>query len=557
MKNKQVLWALAGIMFPLLSIAQWSNDPTVNTAVCTNPGEQTLSKTAICPNDNVYISYFDASSGNYNVMLQYLDKNGNFLWGQPKLVSDQPQDSWISDYDTEADLDGNCVTIFSDIRTGNVSPVIYKISPAGIPLWGEGGIPVSADASDEFSPVCCVTSDNNVVAAFTRLTGNDPLVLVAFDENGNKLWPGEGIVLTPSATESYFMPALLPSVDGDFIVVYSRNQGSGIYSPRHLFAMKYQIDGTAAWTEEAVVSDAGGISHWTDVYIKADGAGGVIVSWHDDRDQDMISSAFVQHISADGEALLEEDGVELSLASTHQRFNPMIAGMDETDDIFVFWFETDYDQISTGLVGQAISSDGTRLWGNNGKTIIALGVNSVYNILGADFQEGLNYVFYGVFGVNTGDVRLKATCLDRGGNYMWPDQHIFVSNVQQEVIHPFLSAYGNHQWIVSFTSTRSGNYDIYAQNVNDDGTLGMNTIGIPESFLEGFDLYPNPVSDILTINTRSAETIQVFDPAGRIMFEKQVTDRETRMDVSGWEAGIYFVRMVGEQEIIVRKVVHP
>jgi hypothetical protein len=554
MKNNHILWALVGTEFPLFSMAQWSNDPTINTPVSTNPGEQTLSKTAICPNDNVYISYFDNSSGNYNVMLQYLDKNGFLNWPQPKMVSDFPQDSWISDYDTKADLEGNCVIIFTDIRNGDPSPVIYKTSPTGIPLWGEGGIVLSTDANAEYSPVCCVTSENNVVTAFTRITGTDPLVMVAFDENGNKLWPGEGIVLTPTGVQSYYVPALLSVSGGDFIVVFSINNGSGLYSPRYLYAMKYHIDGTPAWSDEAVVTNAGGISHWTDVYAKSDGADGVIVSWHDDRDQDMVSSAFVQHISADGEVLLGDDGMELSLAGTHQRFDPRISGIDEHGDIFLFWFDTDYDQITRGIAGQGISAAGARLWGDNGKMIIPLGTQA-YGVMGADFQGGLNYVYYGMYGEDYTDVRLKATCLDRAGNYMWEGNHIFVSDVEQEVIHPFLSEYGNHQWIVSFTSTRNGNYDIYAQNVNEDGTLGVNTIGIPESLSEAFDLYPNPVSDVLIIRTRSTEFIQIFDPAGKHIFEKQVTDQETKLDVSGWEAGVYIIRLGCKQGVFVRKLV--
>jgi hypothetical protein len=429
------------------------------------------------------------------------------------------------------------------------------MSPNGIPLWGEEGILLSTDASGEYSPVCCVTSENNVVAAFTRDLGNAPMVLVALDQNGNKLWPGEGIVLIPETAYSYWVPVLLPAEDGGFIVVFSRNMGTGLYSPRHLFAMKYNIDGTAGWTQEAVITNAGGIAHWTDVYVKSDGMSGVIVSWHDDRDQDMISSAYVQHVSADGEVLLEANGVELNLAASHQRYDPQIAGIDDHGDIFLFWFETDYDQITRGIIGQGISEAGARLWGDNGKTIIPLGTQA-YGLMGSDFQDGLNYVFYGMYGENYADVRLKATCLDRTGNYMWEGNHIFVSNVEQEVIHPILSTYFNFQWVVGFTSTRNGNYDIYAQNVNQDGTLGVNTIGIPDLATADFKLFPNPASKVLTITTEDSGNIEILDLTGKVVIEQKTTGKETNIDLSELNPGIYFVRVINGQSLGIKKILH-
>ncbi len=556
MKKIFFLFCMFLISIPLITVCQWSDDATINTPVCTDEGEQTLCKVAIGANDNVFISYFDARSGNYNVMLHYLNRDGFFLWNEPLVVSDHNQDSWISDYDTKADHEGNCVTVFSDIRNGNTNPVIYKISPTGQHLWGPDGIVVSTDPSEEYSPVLCVTTENKVVAAFTRMTdSNYPLVMVAYDENGNALWQEGGLVVVPEGNFAYWVPVLVPVSGGDFIVVVSKRDGTSLYAPRYIYAMRYHIDGSPAWSQETVISDAGGINSWTDIQVKADGYDGVIVAWHDDRNSDMVSSAFVQHVDGEGNLLLAEDGVELSLSSNHQRFYPQIAGQDETGDIFLFWYETDYDQISSGLVGQAVSSIGTRLWGPNGKTIIALG-NDTYSIFGADFQQEKCYLFYGTYGFAVNDVRIKATCTDRGGNFIWQPPHIFISNTNQEVIHPYLSAYAYQQWIFGFTSTRSGTYDIFAQNMNDDGTLGVNPIAIPECSEPEFSMYPNPVSDLLTIQSHGADLIQICDPAGRIVWEQRVTDKETIIDMNFLDPGIYFVKVTGEQGSVVQKVLN-
>jgi hypothetical protein len=176
--------------------------------------------------------------------------------------------------------------------------------------------------------------------------------------------------------------------------------------------------------------------------------------------------------------------------------------------------------------------------------------------MGSDFQDGLNYVFYGMYGENYADVRLKATCLDRTGNYMWEGNHIFVSNVEQEVIHPILSTYFNFQWVVGFTSTRNGNYDIYAQNVNQDGTLGVNTIGIPDLATADFKLFPNPASKVLTITTEDSGNIEILDLTGKVVIEQKTTGKETNIDLSELNPGIYFVRVINGQSLGIKKILH-
>ena len=114
---------------PIL-LGQWTSNPTENTAITTMNGEQALPKIAVDGNGYSYISWFTTETGNYNVRLQRLDSDGNALWPQNGvLVSSQPQDTWITDYDLAVDPSGYAVITFTDIRTGQSNPVGYRISP--------------------------------------------------------------------------------------------------------------------------------------------------------------------------------------------------------------------------------------------------------------------------------------------------------------------------------------------------------------------------------------------------------------------------------------------
>ena len=97
--------------------AQWSTDPNVNLMICDVAGEQALAKIAMTSDGGCYISWFDTRSGAYNVYLQRLDPLGYKLWApNGLLISNNPQDTWITDYNLICDQNNNAVLVFSDIR---------------------------------------------------------------------------------------------------------------------------------------------------------------------------------------------------------------------------------------------------------------------------------------------------------------------------------------------------------------------------------------------------------------------------------------------------------
>jgi hypothetical protein len=80
MHKKVLFWILLFAMLQATLLwSQWSNDPAVNTAICTLGGEQAIPKIVVGPSGDYYISWFSNDSGNYDVRLQRLDAEGNAL----------------------------------------------------------------------------------------------------------------------------------------------------------------------------------------------------------------------------------------------------------------------------------------------------------------------------------------------------------------------------------------------------------------------------------------------------------------------------------------------
>ena len=92
----------------------------------------------------------------------------------------------------------------------------------------------------------------------------------------------------------------------------------------------------------------------------------------------------------------------------------------------------------------------------------------------------------------------------------------------------------------------------------------MNPSSIVEAgVVERFNLFPNPSSDIVTIDcslTEQAEVeISVFNLMGELIYNNQATDlpsgsNQLSFDVSNWNAGVYLVNLVVDGKNVTRKL---
>lgn len=83
--------------------------------------------------------------------------------------------------------------------------------------------------------------------------------------------------------------------------------------------------------------------------------------------------------------------------------------------------------------------------------------------------------------------------------------------------------------------------------------------GLSEPDHHGLMVYPNPVTDLLSIeldfNPSSPVTIRVISMSGVVVLTRQVNQSDLRIDFSGWAKGIYFLIMRSNDFIMTRKIV--
>lgn len=130
-------------------------------------------------------------------------------------------------------------------------------------------------------------------------------------------------------------------------------------------------------------------------------------------------------------------------------------------------------------------------------------------------------------------------------------------------------------WDSTSTCTNSGNPNIIADSkayidtafnyflprmitvLND---AGMN-IGVEESTLStnSVKIFPNPAHTYFTIQANeegmTLETVEVMDVTGKVVYSNAASsDNETRINVNGWSAGMYIVRIKTSEGIGVQKL---
>lgn len=443
-------------------LGQWSTDPAVNNAICDLASEDVMPKVATCPDGSIYIAFF-SNVNSYNVRLQKLDSQGNELWQHNGiLISDHPTDSWTSDWDMTVDINNHAVLTFSDIRAGGDWQVYaYRISPTGTFAWGPDGIQLSYSGFNAAPKVTCTAAGNAVFA----WASDDVIIMQKINPAGVKQWGNNGITL--SSANSLSWPQMLPVGTDDIILKYYDDEGNPPYPTRHLLAQRYNASGSPVWSAPTMISDAGGISSWTQIlsFIN-DGSDGFYIAWHDDRDNNMLSSSYIQHVNSSGSPVWTSNGVEICTTAGNNHFYPHLALPTGSSDVFVIWNEMSGNQNQRGISGQKLSSGGARLWGNSGMTFIPLSSTNVYpeavSSTGTDMM-----VLY-----TEGVYQLLGMRIATDGSFVWSPSSIVVSSATSVKVHTVMSDFANNQWIACWEDNRSGVNDIYAQNLSIDGTLG-------------------------------------------------------------------------------------
>ncbi|MCB2212822.1 T9SS type A sorting domain-containing protein [bacterium] len=460
---------LALILIAGTASAQWPDDPATNLVLSSGAGEQTVPLIERTSDGGAWILFYNNGSGNYDVYLQRLDANGNVMFGNGLLVSDNAQNSWVTEWDFAVDANDNAIVCTNDVRAGTDWDVYgYSIAPDGTFNWGPDGIVLSDDTDDDLAQQICVCANGDVVFAWqSDLNIN----LRRVDSNGADVWDPAIIEITDLYQVS--IPRMAPTSDGGFILQWIASQGSMFWSPRWLYINRFAVDGSAEWDAYGVnLNNVGGLGIQMRPKVVNDGNDGAISYWYDSHIDNLLH-VFVQHTNQDGIVMWAENGVQASTNTAEIQMTPTIAFDDANDAVYVMYQTANTGQTMNGIGAQKFDLDGNRLWTDNGVAITPLGNNQPYAQRGFVVDGGGIMMSYkeAVFGENYSYI--MATRINADGTTAWDGAPFYLCNVESPKGDHEATLTTNEQLVAVWTDDRSDpSGDLYMQNINPDGTLG-------------------------------------------------------------------------------------
>jgi hypothetical protein len=436
--------------------AQWTEDAATNTAVSTAASDQSQPKLVPAEGGGVWVSWFDGIGSGYDVRVQRIGMDGEELLPPGGVLVADRSFSSTQDYGLARAADGGALLAYRQDVPGGVYVAASRVDPDGTVAWTRQCTGIAAFVA---SPVIAGTDDGSVVVAWTQ----DSFVAYRrLDADGN-LVGGSLPITTPGATTSVSdMHAA-----GDDVILSFVDQTGGFGSPRRLYAQKIAPDNSFVWGAGHVqVFTSGSLQFGNFPDFAPDGSGGAVLSWYDTGSFQL--QCYVQHLLTDGTTAFAAGGVPVSTDVTRVRVSPWATHDATTGETFVTWVEQTSSQSQDGVYAQKLDAAGTRLWTDEGAVIVPVGTDDLTSPLNVRL-DGQTLVVWDR-SVAFGQDQVRGALLDGSGAVVGSVFDVATSVSGKSRLAVSATEVGDAALV--WADDRDDGGDIYAQNVNADGTLG-------------------------------------------------------------------------------------
>lgn len=110
--------------------------------------------------------------------------------------------------------------------------------------------------------------------------------------------------------------------------------------------------------------------------------------------------------------------------------------------------------------------------------------------------------------------------------------------------NPFFESCFEYAKVMTCYSSHGITYGVYEDDFtqNGNGECFLENVGLPKEETTRFEFYPNPVSEVLTIESQRATEIKIVNIYGQIVYSVDIPKGTKDIDVTGLESGVYLIR---------------
>lgn len=387
--------ALLTLFFSLsffCSQAQWSNDATVNTPVCTATDDQTNTAIVYDGSGGAIIVWSDNRSGNYDIYAQRVNAAGVPQWTANGIAVCTASGNQFFPI-VISDGAGGAIITWTDYRNDvsftNTDVFVQRINAEGQILWALNGVAVCTNNTNQRSARLALFGSGGAICVWSddrNGTNNSDIYAQLINDNGTIVWAANGIAVC-NATSFQIDPQPISNGSASTTITWLDNR-NGTYN---VYAQRIDATGAAQWTANGVgVCIASGFKGTA--RIVSDGSTGAIISWEDSRNGG--ADVYAQRINAAGTAQWTANGIIVSNAFNLQSQPELI--QDQNGGAILFWldYRNGSDFSVRDLYAQRIDATGTSLWTANGLAICTAPTNQQWYKLVSDGQNGAFFTWF-------------------------------------------------------------------------------------------------------------------------------------------------------------------
>lgn len=195
---------------------------------------------------------------------------------------------------------------------------------------------------------------------------------------------------------------------------------------------------------------------------------------------------------------------------------------------------------------QAVVNDtiyGYRIFKEYYKTVeYKYSANTNYQNCSANFEVNISYQTNGAL-VTLSAMNKNAT------SYQWEiigfGNPVYVTTPTTSYLYPYISYEKYFPWLIVLRTADTNNScgDTITKQILIKNPYYISPTGIGELEKSSFSIYPNPVSDFISINSNNSDITQielkVFNNLGQVVFNKTINDSQEKINLSSLINGMY------------------
>ena len=533
-------------------IAQWSTDPSVNNAICTEASDQLFPNIVSDESGGAIITWQDQRGADDDIYAQRISASGVVQWttnGVPicTAITSQTSPAIVSDGS------GGAIIAWTDSRDGGSDIYAQRISADGVPQWTTNGVAVCTAAYDQFVPSIISDGSGGAIIAWYNHNGSSDWRICAqhIGAGGVPQWTNNGITIS-AASYNQTPPNIISDGYGGAIFSW---WGSTV--PINIYVQRINASGVEQWTPGGVATCAATLINGQGIpNLVSDGNGGALISWTYNTSGSSYG-IYAQWIKSDGSLSWSTKGV--SIYSVNRQLSTPKLASDYSGGAIIVWTEYRSSSGYTDVYAQRILADSTLNWSTGGVRLCTYSGDQLYPNIISDGSGGAI--------VTWNDYRLNrnvyAQKIDSSGIPLWNDYTAAAICTATGVQYvPVLTSDNNGGAIITWYDARSSNSDIYAQRVNSNGSLTSVVSGlevVPNEFALAQN-YPNPFNPSTKISWQSPvsshQTLKIYDVLGNevaVLVDeyRPAGNYDVEFNSQNLSSGIYFYKLkIGKNELV-------